>query len=52
MVCFIIGSSLLPQGSLLVCVCVCINDYFFYNIMLDIGERAFQFIFPVVMSYR
>ena len=42
-----------------VCVCVCttiyIDDYYnyvFYYIMLDIGERAFEFMFLVVMPHQ
>ena len=40
------------------CVCLCvyyyIDDYYnvFYYIMLDIGERAFELMFLVVMPYR
>ena len=43
---------------ILVCVCGCttiyIDDYYMYFIifMLDIGERAFEFMFLVVMPYR
>ena len=38
---------------ILVCVCVCVCVYYyeylyvFYNIMLDIGERAIALMFPV-----
>ena len=37
-----------------VCVLLYIDDYYnvFYYIMLDIGERAFELMFLVVMPYR